>query len=241
MIIQRKLKKILFLNEGKLVKYLLYAIGEIILVVAGILIALQVNNWNKENANRKLESQYYQSMSTQLNEDKQGLLSEINYNSQLATEFRAAIGIIGAAEIEQTERLAKATILLKNTSDFRQRSSIYESLVSSGEIKHIRSREIISKFQSLHGQYAYIERLEETHNEAMLNIIVNQVIDIVQLEPLEVKKPDLLFGYVMQNTFVLMLGVIEEKNAIYRHAIGQIEATITLLESAQGVSNKTVN
>ncbi|MEJ2113692.1 MAG: DUF6090 family protein, partial [Flavobacteriaceae bacterium] len=36
------------LSENKFSKYLLYAIGEIILVVIGILIALQVNNWNNE-------------------------------------------------------------------------------------------------------------------------------------------------------------------------------------------------
>lgn len=36
------------LTENKLSKYLLYAIGEIILVVIGILIALQINNWNEE-------------------------------------------------------------------------------------------------------------------------------------------------------------------------------------------------
>ncbi len=41
------------LSEGKTVKYLKYAIGEIILVVIGILIALQVNNWNEQ---RKLEN-----------------------------------------------------------------------------------------------------------------------------------------------------------------------------------------
>jgi len=37
-----------FLSEGKTGKYLKYAIGEIILVVIGILIALQINNWNEE-------------------------------------------------------------------------------------------------------------------------------------------------------------------------------------------------
>ncbi|WP_028872507.1 DUF6090 family protein [Psychroserpens burtonensis] len=36
------------LNEGKTTKYFKYAIGEIILVVIGILIALQINNWNEE-------------------------------------------------------------------------------------------------------------------------------------------------------------------------------------------------
>lgn len=35
-----------FLNQNRFSKYLLYAIGEIILVVFGILIALQINNWN---------------------------------------------------------------------------------------------------------------------------------------------------------------------------------------------------
>jgi hypothetical protein len=34
------------LNEGKTTKYLKYAIGEIVLVVIGILIALSINNWN---------------------------------------------------------------------------------------------------------------------------------------------------------------------------------------------------
>ncbi len=42
------------LTENKFSKYLLYAIGEIILVVIGILIALQINNWNE---NRKLQNE----------------------------------------------------------------------------------------------------------------------------------------------------------------------------------------
>ena len=36
------------LKENKFSKYLIYAIGEILLAVIGILIALRINNWNKE-------------------------------------------------------------------------------------------------------------------------------------------------------------------------------------------------
>ena len=43
-----------FLTENKFSKYLIYAIGEIVLVVIGILIALQINNWNEEQ-NRRIE------------------------------------------------------------------------------------------------------------------------------------------------------------------------------------------
>jgi hypothetical protein len=43
----RKIRQKL-LSENKFSKYFIYAIGEIVLVVIGILIALQINNWNEE-------------------------------------------------------------------------------------------------------------------------------------------------------------------------------------------------
>ncbi|GJM34555.1 MAG: hypothetical protein DHS20C18_35560 [Saprospiraceae bacterium] len=48
----RKIRQRL-LTESKFSKYLLYAIGEIILVVIGILIALQINNWNEDHRDKK--------------------------------------------------------------------------------------------------------------------------------------------------------------------------------------------
>jgi len=47
------------IEEDNVRKYLLYAIGEILLVVIGILIALQVNNWNEERKLNLLEVSYY--------------------------------------------------------------------------------------------------------------------------------------------------------------------------------------
>ncbi len=49
----RKIRQNL-LSEGKTKKYLLYAIGEIILVVIGILIALSINTWNEERKERAI-------------------------------------------------------------------------------------------------------------------------------------------------------------------------------------------
>lgn len=43
------------IEEDNTRKYLLYAIGEILLVVIGILIALQINNWNQERKERQRE------------------------------------------------------------------------------------------------------------------------------------------------------------------------------------------
>ena len=43
------------LTENRIGKYLLYAVGEIVLVVIGILIALSINNWNEAKKNRLQE------------------------------------------------------------------------------------------------------------------------------------------------------------------------------------------
>jgi uncharacterized protein DUF6090 len=52
----RKIRQKL-LSENKFSKYLLYAVGEIILVVIGILIALSINNWNEWGKDRKQEKE----------------------------------------------------------------------------------------------------------------------------------------------------------------------------------------
>jgi len=53
-------------TENKAFGYMRYAIGEIVLVVIGILIALQVNNWNEHQKQKKQETIYLQNLSIDL-------------------------------------------------------------------------------------------------------------------------------------------------------------------------------
>ena len=62
------------LSENKFSKYMLYAIGEIILVVIGILIALQINNWNEGRKDRAKE----QELLAQLRSEYQSNLDQLN-------------------------------------------------------------------------------------------------------------------------------------------------------------------
>ncbi len=64
----RKLRQRL-LSENKFSKYLIYAIGEILLVVIGILIALKVNNWNEGHKDRKEEALIMQTLHDELKEN----------------------------------------------------------------------------------------------------------------------------------------------------------------------------
>lgn len=62
----RKIRKSL-LESGKASKYLLYALGEILLVVIGILIALQINNWNQNRIDRINENRVLKSIADEIN------------------------------------------------------------------------------------------------------------------------------------------------------------------------------
>tara|TARA_R100000988_G_C3960972_1_gene146151 strand:+ start:109 stop:831 length:723 start_codon:yes stop_codon:yes gene_type:complete len=64
----RKIRQKL-LTENKFSKYLLYAIGEIILVVIGILIALSINNWNETQKNQNDKKSVYSIIKTDLTTD----------------------------------------------------------------------------------------------------------------------------------------------------------------------------
>lgn len=59
------------LAENKFSKYLLYAIGEIVLVVFGILIALAINNRNEENAKNEQVDLYLQNLTERIEEDQE--------------------------------------------------------------------------------------------------------------------------------------------------------------------------
>ena len=75
------------LNEGKTAnpalpagRYLKYAIGEIVLVVIGILIALQINNWNEDRKENALEIEILKEVKHNLTYDLQD--AEYNLNAQ---------------------------------------------------------------------------------------------------------------------------------------------------------------
>ncbi|MEM6895678.1 MAG: DUF6090 family protein, partial [Bacteroidota bacterium] len=71
------------LYERKTGKYLKYAVGEIILVVIGILIALKINNWNESNKKRNLKKEYVVSLKTDLVKDTSQLNNRLKQNKKM--------------------------------------------------------------------------------------------------------------------------------------------------------------
>lgn len=87
----RKIRQKL-LSQNRVTRYLVYAVGEILLVVVGILIALQVNNWNEERKLEKVSDQTLQSLEEELTEARSNLEKIISFNeriTELSNQFLA--------------------------------------------------------------------------------------------------------------------------------------------------------
>ena len=93
------------LSQNRFSKYLLYAIGEIVLVVIGILIALQVNNWNETKKEQIKIRKYAESLIQDLEND----LIMIDTIQYIANEINIRIdslsSIVRSNEIDKISNL----------------------------------------------------------------------------------------------------------------------------------------
>lgn len=88
----RKIRQRL-LSENKFNKYLIYAVGEIILVVIGILIALQINNWNELNKKKQDERVLLVAVLENLELDSLSLASLVHNQARILDVHKKLIGI----------------------------------------------------------------------------------------------------------------------------------------------------
>jgi hypothetical protein len=219
-----------FLKEGNLGKYLTYAIGEIVVVVVGILLALYLNNWNQKRSDKKLEIQYYQSMKNQLNEDLEIIIGEMDYNQTYLDQLSYAENLIFLNDRRNLDTLGKIAINMVKYSDFRRKSSIYQTLVTSGEIIIIKNSRIIEKLQNLEETYTYINRLEENHSTIILSQIIPDIRERIQFNPVKVVNPEAIFNYQFQNSFDILIYIMMEKSGIYARAKDEIQSLIDLID-----------
>lgn len=226
-IFRRARKKLL---EGRKIRgYLFYAIGEVFLVMIGILLAIQVSNLNNVKIQKKAERQFYQNFQRQISEDLQIINGTIDYNNNYKSQYQYAIQIIDENNRSKMDTLGVIAMNLIKYSDFDRASNIYESIVNSGEIKLIKNNKIIDKIQILEETYIYFNRMEDIHYDFVMSI-VPELSMLINFSKKEVEQPNKIFDYQFQNAFVLAVNHMIEKEDVYNRAKNQIIEIIEMLE-----------
>jgi len=127
------------LTENKFSKYLIYAIGEIVLVVIGILIALQINNWNENRKIGNIRQDYYSQLLEDLNKDIRFAKTTINEFNADKKAHQDYYKIYEKDKVELADIFKALKALNLKTKSLNFNSSTIESLKNSGDIGLIPS------------------------------------------------------------------------------------------------------
>lgn len=131
------------IKEGKLKRYLLYAVGEIFLVMIGISLAFQVNNWNDDRIKKTTEIKYYLNIRDQILDNKELITGQLNFNNFFIEQFKYDNEIIEANDRSKIDTLGLIIRNLTQYFDFDRQGNIYKTMVNSGEIKLLRNNNIV--------------------------------------------------------------------------------------------------
>lgn len=131
------------LAEKRLSKYLIYALGEIVLVMVGILLALQFNNWNNEKEDQKKERWYLINLQEDLYYQQQDL-------KDLQAHYKECIQIGKSilSDYNKRQRFSDVDSLdaklneLMITDNYPYVDNTYQELVSSGQLGLIKNKDL---------------------------------------------------------------------------------------------------
>lgn len=162
----RKIRQKL-LSENQFSKYLIYAIGEIILVVIGILIALQINNWNESRKNRYKENELKMALLSDYKETKIRLQETIKRQQQVIDYSRQLIISYDTKQLINLKDSLPQFTGFGFSSWWRAEpvTKTYQSMISTGNIDLLRDINLKQKLAEFHAELdSGFEDQEESMN-----------------------------------------------------------------------------
>lgn len=141
------------LANNKFSKYIFYALGEIILVVIGILIALQINNWNESQKQNQQEQIILKNILKDLEKDKIGLTKIIAARTSMAASAKIMVSYYEDVKIEKLSDYYFHWTNVLYWQFHHPRNITFEELVNSGNMSIIRNAQIKELLLDMNASY----------------------------------------------------------------------------------------
>ncbi|MCA0932436.1 hypothetical protein LCM02_08235 [Lutimonas saemankumensis] len=172
-------------QDNQFFKYSRYAIGEIVLVVIGILIALQINNWNEQRKERELEKRLLFNLKQEFEENLNTINSVISKRQiQLNGLRRFDSLIMDPRFLVKYSEIDSLIGLSRYIPNFEPKTGVLENIISSGQLSIIQNGSLRKSLSNWTGELDDLRRKED----ALQDIIV------FQLNPYLTKKHTLLLS-----------------------------------------------
>ncbi|OZV68061.1 hypothetical protein [Winogradskyella aurantia] len=167
-------------------RYFKYAVGEIILVVIGILIALQVNNWNNDRNDIKANKNLMGRLLFESQKNKKAVEENLESIESLMKDCETLLGFIGTKPAHTGEKTIDTLIYSILTSpDLIYKGSTLNEALNSGQLSLILSDSLRDYLYQIPSLYSDIKRTEDVENLDGSNNFVPFLYDNISLRQID--------------------------------------------------------
>lgn len=187
----RKIRQKL-LSQNRVTRYLAYALGEILLVVIGILIALQLNIQKEEAKEKKVTEQLLIGLQADLKLEAERIDFLINYYGEITDGIQQILLNYQGKEINSNKELGQYFL---NTFEFRKFSKFntsYQTLYGSGILQEIEDKKLSEKIITYYS-LQYLEWSLEIYQQKAGAFNFNNV---PQFSPLDKLEPSANYQFI---------------------------------------------
>lgn len=225
----RKIRQKL-IHDNSFKKYLLYAIGEIVLVMIGILLALQFSTWNQEKENKKKEKWYLINIVEDIEYQKSILKDMKIYCFETIETAKSIIKDYNTNKsFLEVDSLDQKLSSLMNSFAFPNTNNTYSELVSSGKFDLIEEKGLSI---DIIGYFSFLEENHTNSKTKIVNVFYPEIYPIYnQFSQIDLPKENSEEdeGYVLDKDVTIYINNLLEKPASKLLLINAIKAQILLL------------
>jgi hypothetical protein len=162
------------IKENKVSKYLLYAVGEIVLVVIGILIALSINNWSNNKQLRHTEQAYLLSLQSEFKTNLSKVNSTISKNKELMNNIEQMLTLFDSNVRDTISDKGISDIMYSifgSSVSYQPSKGVLTDIISSGNLNLIQNEQLRQHLASFESTLDIFELQENGINSAKEEMI----------------------------------------------------------------------
>ena len=206
------------MSENQTGKYFKYAIGEIILVVIGILIALSINNWNENEKLKQKEVSVAKEIYNELNQNIESVKNQLKLWDERNKNVYKISDLITSENIEIEQReFDSIMVYVVSYNNFKLKNSKFSKIIASENFEFKKSKKVITEMLSLNDDYNTLMAYYEFN--------VANYHDIIQ--------PYLIKNYSFRNMANVVFGKKNNSKIDFRELLSDIEFD-NVIQSVKG-------
>lgn len=179
------------LTENKFSRYLIYAIGEIVLVVIGILIALSINNWNETEKNKIIEHNYLIEMLEDFEKNHQKS-QEIIFG--IEESLPTLIGLLEQSVLEKPtisiDSINIAFSRINNMPTYSSTDRVYNNLIGSGDLKLLNDSSLKTILSKYYESLYILNLVQTTHESELVESFQPYIIEYLDFQAVNPRRVD---------------------------------------------------